>query len=144
MKPLFLWLGFHQFPVPHEGSESFRDDDGAILSLVLFTDSDDHPRHSTAGPVERVLVSPGLVPDVQPPGLEVSTVAAGADLPPEGPAGEPGLDIKLGTGGTAELLTTHVQHTVDKTQRAEHLALWTRQSVSVSRSGQVRSGDQFN
>ena len=83
VESLFFWFWFHHFPVPHVGSESVRDDDGAVLCLVLFTDGDQHPGHSTARPIDCVKVDTSRVPDVESPGLIVSAVTAGADLAPD-------------------------------------------------------------
>ena len=101
VQSIFLWFGLHHLPVPHEGPQWLRNDDGAVLCLVLFTDCYDHPGYSTASSVDSVTKLSPAVPDIEPPGLVVSAVTAGTDLPPTLPAWQPGLDIKLLTGGAA-------------------------------------------
>ena len=120
-----------------EGAKGTRDADGAVRALVVLEQGDQRAGDGDGGAVEGVddLVALAVLAaeaGSQPARLEVRAVGCTGDLP-IGPAftspREPGFDVELAIGGSAQVARRHVDHSVRDLQRLEDVLLDVQELV---------------
>ena len=91
----------------------------AILPLKVLQDTDEYPRNSERGSIQRVRIPhasatlrchSGFVPNKQAAGLEISAVGGGGYLTIAFDARHPCLDVILAVRRSTQVAAGHVQH----------------------------------
>ena len=105
----------------HVGPERFRYCDAAVRLLVVLHDSYHDARQGQSRAVQRMDQTGlgfriGAIADIGPPGLEITAVAAGANLEPLLAAGSPHLNIECFDGGEPQVAGAQLDNAVRQPQ----------------------------